>query len=90
MNDQRHSERLTLEDTTVDVVDQESGVEFQGLGRDVSDGGLRFEASMEPPVGADMDVRLSGSTSLKGKMKVIRVAPRQGRYEVAGLLSRAR
>jgi hypothetical protein len=60
-SNQRRFTRLSLEDTTVGVVDIESGIEFSGNGKDLSSEGLAFRAPMEPSVGADMQVVLRGN-----------------------------
>jgi hypothetical protein len=88
MIDQRQADRTPLEDTTVEVVDLESGVEFSGRAHDVSSGGLSFRAAMEPPVGADMKVKLSGGASLRGELHVTRVDQTASGFRVAGRLSK--
>jgi hypothetical protein len=90
MTEQRQDDRLTLEDTTVAVVDHESGVEFSGHGHDVSRAGLSFHASMEPPVGAELQVTLRGEQNLVGALQVTRVAAKAGGFDVAGRLSKVR
>lgn len=71
---------------SVEVLDRESGVEFQGDAKNVSGHGLLFHATMEPPVGADLDVKL-GDT--RGAMHVTRVAPSAGGgFDIAGRLNR--
>lgn len=90
MTEQRQDDRLTLEDTTVAVVDHESGVEFSGQGHDVSSAGLSFHASMEPPVGADLQVTLRGEKNLVGALRVTRVAAKADGFDIAGRLSKVR
>jgi PilZ domain len=90
MTDQRLAERRALSDTTVCVVDHESGVQFAGAANDVSNTGLSFRTELEPPVGADMSVRLQGSTALEGTLTVTRVSPGAGGFDVAGRLFRLR
>lgn len=90
MIEQRQSDRTELHDTLVEVIDMESGVEFSGQGLNVSGGGLSFQSPLEPPLGADVKVTLTGPLALKADMRVTRVEPREGRYAVAGTLSRLR
>lgn len=69
----------------VDVVDFESGVEFSGAARNVSAHGLKFHAGMEPPVGAELSVRVGDARS---QMQVTRVeACAAGGFDVAGRLT---
>ncbi|MBM4780286.1 MAG: hypothetical protein GQE15_21505 [Archangiaceae bacterium] len=90
-SNQRRFTRLSLEDTTVGVVDIESGIEFSGNGKDLSSEGLAFRAPMEPSVGADMQVVLRGTDTrlepLRASFHVLRVTPvAQGSWHVAGTL----
>jgi hypothetical protein len=88
-NEQRKSPRQPTAHTQVSVVDVESGVEFDAAAYDVSSAGLKFLSQLEPPVGADMHVRLSGDTSLKAMLRVLRVTKvSPATFEVAGSLSR--
>ena len=87
--DQRQDDRQHLA-TSLSVLDLESGVEFEGEGRNLSGRGLLFHASMEPVVGADMHVTLSGEKSLRASIRVVRVAPSQGGFDVAGRITRIR
>lgn len=87
----RRFTRLTLEDTSVGVIDIESGVEFAGDGRDLSSEGLAFRAPMEPCVGADMQVVLRGKDArlepLRASFRVVRVTPASsGQWDVAGTI----
>jgi hypothetical protein len=87
----RRFTRLTLEDTSVGVVDIESGVEFAGSGRDLSSEGLAFRSPMEPSIGADMQVVLRGKDPrlepLRASFRVMRVTPvASGQWDVAGTL----
>jgi hypothetical protein len=88
----RRFTRLTLEDTSVGVVDVESGVEFTAEGRDLSGEGLRFRAPMEPSLGADMQVILSGTaprlSPLRATFRVLRVTKASPGWDVAGTLHR--
>ena len=86
MTDQRQAKRRTLEETPVAVIDIESGVEFHGAAKDVSASGLSFDSSMEPALGADMLVKMSGTEGLHATIEVTRVEPRDGRFAVAGRL----
>ncbi len=88
---QRQSTRLTLEGTTVGVVDVESGIEFCADARTLSGEGLSFRSALEPSVGADMQVVLRGThpevKPLRALFKVLRVLPAVGGgFEVAGRL----
>ena len=88
----RRFTRLTLEDTSVGIIDIESGVEFAGDGRDLSSEGLSFRAPLEPSLGADMQVVLSGKDTrlppLRASFRVLRVTPAStGGWDVAGTLS---
>jgi hypothetical protein len=81
MTEQRQDDRQHLEDTAVSVLDLESGVEFEGQGRNLSGHGLLFHASMEPVVGADLHVTLAGG---KKSVRVLRVEPKpEGGFDVA-------
>lgn len=90
MTEQRQDDRLTLEDMSVAVVDHESGVEFSGEGLNASAKGLAFHASMEPPVGADLQVTLRGQKNLTAALRVTRVEKKSAGFDVAGRLSRVR
>ena len=88
----RRFTRLTLEETSVGIIDIESGVEFSGDARDLSSEGLAFRAPLEPSIGADMHVVLSGNDSrlppLRASFRVLRVTPASaGGWDVAGTLS---
>jgi hypothetical protein len=89
---QRRFTRLTLEDTSVGVIDVESGVEFTAEGTDLSGEGLRFRSPMEPSLGADMQVILTGSdprlAPLRATFRVLRVAKASPGWDVAGSLHR--
>ena len=86
MTEQRQAKRRTLEETPVAVIDIESGVEFQGAAKDMSASGLSFDSAMEPAIGADMLVRLTGAEALHATIEVTRVEPRDGRFAVSGRL----
>jgi hypothetical protein len=86
MNEQRQANRHSLEETSVDVVDMDSGVEFAGEACNLSGTGLSFRASMEPPVGADMKVTLKGRKNLSARLHVTRVQRDGAGFEVAGRL----
>lgn len=90
MIEQRQADRTDLSDTQVDIIDVESGVEFSGEGLNVSCTGLSFRSEMEPPVGADMKITLKGTRGLKADLRVTRVEKKDGRFAVAGQLSRQR
>ena len=90
MTEQRQDDRQHLEDTSIAVIDLESGVEFEGDGKNVSGRGLLFHAAMEPAIGADMQVTLSGATSMKARIQVVRVQPAAGGFDVAGRITRTR
>lgn len=86
MINNRMDERVDATGTEVEVMDRESGVEFHGDAKNVSGKGLLFHATMEPPVGADLDVKLGDA---RGAMQVTRVAPAAGGgFDVAGRLTR--
>jgi len=85
MTEQRMSDRQPLEATQLSVVDVESGVEFDGEAVNHSDRGLFFHATMEPPVGAELQVTMSGQ---KSRVRVLRVEPRRDGFDVAGLIRR--
>lgn len=85
MTDQRQEDRQDLEGT-ICVMDVESGVEFSAEGRNLSSHGLLFHADMEPPVGADMQVSLSGA---RKSIRVLRVEPQaRGGFDVASRITR--
>ncbi len=89
--DQRRLTRLTLSDTSVGVIDIESGVEFAGEGRNLSTEGLSFLADMEPSIGADMQVVLRAKdprlAPLRATLKVLRVTRAgEGKWDVSGTL----
>ena len=90
MTEQRQDDRQHLEDTSIAVVDLESGVEFEGDGKNLSSRGLLFHAGLEPAVGADMQVTLSGQKSMKARIQVVRVSPHAGGFDVAGRITRTR
>ena len=79
--DQRLSSRSSL-DSTVEVVDIESGIGFRASGMDVSDNGLAFHAPMEPALGADMYVKL-GETGVPAEFKVVRIEAKDKGFMVA-------
>ena len=79
---QRHSSRSSL-DSSVEVLDIESGIDFRASGLDVSEGGLSFHAPMEPAMGAQMQVKV-GETA--AEFKVLRIEPRENGFTVAGTL----
>jgi hypothetical protein len=83
--DQRQQER-TRHETGVHVVDIESGVEFPAETIDVSRGGLCFHASMEPALGAEMEISFGGRSDSKSLFKVLRIDARTQGYRVAGVL----
>lgn len=88
----RRLTRLSLSDTSVGVIDIESGVEFAGEGQNLSTEGLLFRADMEPSLGADMQVILRGKdprlAPLRATLKVLRVTKAgNGKWDVAGTLS---
>jgi hypothetical protein len=85
MTEQREEERHDL-DCNLSVVDVESGVEFEAAGKNLSGHGLLFHAAMEPPVGADLHVSLSGA---RKTIRVLRVeAQAQGGFDVATRITR--
>lgn len=88
MTEQRTDNRHDLEHTTVEVLDLESGVEFEGEASNLSGSGLSFRSVMEPPVGADMRVTLQGQEALSAQLHVTRVQPVADGFQVAGRLSR--
>ena len=89
MTEQRQDDRQELEATSLSVVDLESGVEFEGEGRNLSGRGLLFHANMEPIVGADMQVTMSGGSSMRASIRVVRVEPEStGGFAVAGRITR--
>lgn len=90
MTEQRQDDRQHLEATSLSVLDLESGVEFEGEGRNLSGRGLLFHASMEPVVGADMHVTLSGEKPLRASIRVVRVEQSEGGFDVAGRITRVR
>jgi hypothetical protein len=86
--EQRSASRQQIPGTHVAIVDVESGVEFDATAHDVSPEGLRFLSALEPPVGADMQVTLSGGAALRASLHVVRVTKVEQGYQVAGRLSR--
>ena len=63
-----------------------AGVEFSAEGRNLSSHGLLFHADLEPPVGADMQISLSGA---RKNIRVVRVEPRaRGGFDVASRITR--
>lgn len=79
-------------DAKVEIIDEDSGTEYQGEARNLSGRGLMFEADIEPKVGTSLRVTVSSNQSrmppLHAAFKVIRVHKlKGGRFEVAGELS---
>lgn len=87
MTEQRLNDRHNLEETSVAVLDPESGVEFSGEAHNLSGAGLSFGATMEPPVGADLKVILRGQENLSARLHVTRVEAGQRGFEVSGRLT---
>ena len=85
MTDQRRHPRSSIH-TPVEVVDIESGVDFHAESIDVSPGGLRFHAAMEPALGAEMEVTLRDVGTRPTKFVVTRIQVRGTGYDVAGTL----
>jgi hypothetical protein len=81
--DQRSDARQKL-DANLYVVDIESGVEFSAEAIDTCRGGLSFHASMEPALGAEMEVTVPGRGP--SAFKVLRIDATGGGYHVAGQL----
>ena len=79
---QRNSPRTSL-DGAVEVLDIESGIEFRASAVNVSDGGLLFDAPMEPALGAQMVVSVPGQASSPQEFKVLRIEPNGPRFTVA-------
>ena len=90
MTEQRQDDRQDLDATSLCVVDVESGVEFEGEGRNLSGRGLLFHAAMEPAVGADLQVTMSGEKSMCASVRVVRVEVKGQGFDVAGRITRAR
>jgi hypothetical protein len=89
--EQRQHPRITLDGTTIGVVDVESGVELAAEGGNVSGRGLMFISALEPVVGADLLVTLERADlrPMRATVQVLRVEPRaQGGFEVAGRITR--
>ncbi len=86
MNDQRADEREDVTGTGLEVMDRESGVAFHGDAKNVSGHGLLFHASMEPPVGADLDVKMGAANAELHVTRVERIAA--GGFDIAGRLTR--
>ncbi len=84
MTEQRQDDRQDVEAVSLSVIDLESGVEFAGEARNVSGRGLMFHASMEPAIGADMQVMLSGK---KSNIRVLRVEAADQGFAVAGRIT---
>jgi hypothetical protein len=82
---QRQFTRSPLE-STVDVVDIESGIGFRADAVDICDRGLSFHAPMEPALGADMQVTLTEAGPVD--FKVLRIKPTGKGFSVAGVLGR--
>lgn len=79
-------------DARVEIIDEDSGIEYQGEARNLSGRGLMFEANVEPTAGAALRVIVSSNQSrmppLHAAFKVIRVQKQKnGLFEVAGELS---
>lgn len=89
-NNQRKFTRLTLENTDVGVIDIESGIEFTGVGQNLSGEGLMFRSPLEPSIGADMHVVLSGKDArlepLRATLRVLRVTKAPSGWDIAGTL----
>ncbi len=83
---QRHSNRSSL-DAEVEVIDIESGIDFRAEGIDVSESGLSFHASMEPALGAQMQVKLGGGGAAQAEFKVLRIVRDAQGFTVAGTSS---
>lgn len=90
MTEQRQDDRQDLDATSLCVVDVESGVEFEGAGKNLSGRGLLFHASMEPAVGADLQVTMAGEKPLRASVRVVRVEVKEQGFDVAGRITRAR
>jgi PilZ domain len=81
--EQRSDSRDLVEQTWATVIDLESGVEFSGDVQNVSGQGVLFVSKLAPPVGAEMQVKLTGFLDRAGAMKVVRVNRASNGYEVA-------
>ena len=90
MTEQRQDDRQDLDAASLSVVDVESGVEFEGEGKNLSGHGLLFHASMEPAVGADLQVTMSGKQTMRASVRVVRVEVKEQGFDVAGRITRAR
>lgn len=86
MTEQRQDDREVFE-TSLAVVDLESGVEFAGDVKNRSDHGLLFHAALEPCVGADMQFTLDGERS---SLRVVRVEPSGSGFDVGAKITARR
>ncbi len=82
--DQRHDARAPLS-ASLHVVDIESGIEFPADAIDGTGTGLAFRSTMEPALGAELEVTFceSGAPSL---FRVLRVEPKPDGWRIAGEL----
>ncbi len=82
-NEQRRDERVSVE-KHADVVDLESGVEFEAQLRNLSSEGVLLCSQLEPVVGADMTLRFDDE---RRAMRVLRVTRADAGFAVAGRLA---
>jgi hypothetical protein len=86
MTEQRQDNREVFE-TSLAVIDLESGVEFAGDVKNRSKHGLLFHAALEPALGADMQLTLEGR---RASIQVVRVEPSGNGFDVAGRITARR
>jgi hypothetical protein len=67
------------------VVDIDSGIEFRAEAIDTCRGGLSFHATLEPALGADMEVTIPGRAT--SAFKVLRIDAAMKGFNVAGQLT---
>jgi hypothetical protein len=70
----------------VHVVDIESGIEFRAETIDTSSGGLSVRASLEPALGAEMEVTFGAKAQRRSLFKVLRINPSESGFRIAGEL----
>ncbi|MBK7859227.1 MAG: PilZ domain-containing protein [Archangiaceae bacterium] len=85
MSEQRQHPRTPFQ-TTVEVIDIESGVDFLAESIELSPRGLSFLAPMEPALGAEMEVTLRRVGTAPARFTALRIDQTPRGYVVAGSL----
>jgi hypothetical protein len=84
-SDQRRDTRQPLQ-TSLQIVDIESGIEFRAESLDTCSGGLAFHAPMEPALGAELEVTFGEPGAPSSAFKVLRINANDSGFDVAGTL----